>query len=178
MNYSFSYCINISYFLYLRATNPASSKGHPVIKRILQFKRLLDELNTFSPKKYLRSLEQSKKTNKISKKSAPKSQFFQQQERALQDQMEEDGSAEEKEDDDEEKVHEKRGINYTISKNKGLTPYRKKELKNPRVKHRMKFRKATIRRKGQVRTPRTEVRKYDGELTGIKMNVTKSIKFK
>lgn len=45
---------------------------------------------------------------------------------------------------------EKRGINYQISKNKGLTPRRKKELRNPRVKNRMKYRKAKIRRKGQV----------------------------
>lgn len=45
---------------------------------------------------------------------------------------------------------EKRGITYQISKNKGLTPRRKKELRNPRVKNRMKYRKAKIRRKGQV----------------------------
>lgn len=44
----------------------------------------------------------------------------------------------------------KRGITYQIAKNKGLTPRRKKELRNPRVKNRMKFRKAKIRRKGQV----------------------------
>lgn len=45
----------------------------------------------------------------------------------------------------------KRAITYQISKNKGLTPRKKKELRNPRVKHRMKFRKAVIRRKGQVK---------------------------
>lgn len=45
---------------------------------------------------------------------------------------------------------EKRRITYQISKNKGLTPHRKKELRNPRVKNRMKYRKAKIRRKGQV----------------------------
>lgn len=44
----------------------------------------------------------------------------------------------------------KRAITYQIAKNKGLTPHKKKELRNPRVKHRMKFRKAVIRRKGQV----------------------------
>lgn len=44
----------------------------------------------------------------------------------------------------------KRPITYQISKNKGLTPRRKKELRNPRVKNRMKYRKAKIRRKGQV----------------------------
>ena len=37
-----------------------------------------------------------------------------------------------------------------MAKNKGLTPKRKKEYRNPRVKHRLKYRKAKIRRKGQV----------------------------
>jgi len=37
-----------------------------------------------------------------------------------------------------------------ILKNRGLTPRRKKENKNPRVKHRMKYRKAKINRRGQV----------------------------
>lgn len=44
----------------------------------------------------------------------------------------------------------KRAITYQIAKNKGLTPHRKKEQRNPRVKHRNKFRKAKIRRKGAV----------------------------
>ena len=44
----------------------------------------------------------------------------------------------------------KRKLTYQISKNKGVVPYRKKEYRNPRVKHRMKYRKAQIRRKGQV----------------------------
>lgn len=44
----------------------------------------------------------------------------------------------------------KRAITYKMAKNKGLTPYRKKELRNPRVKHKLKYRKAIIRRKGAV----------------------------
>lgn len=52
---------------------------------------------------------------------------------------------------------EKRGITYQIAKNKGLTPRRKKELRNPRVKNRMKYRKAKIRRKGQVRIMNIQV---------------------
>ena len=60
-------------------------------------------------------------------------------------------SAEENEDSEKEEEKEgKRGITYQIAKNKGLTPHRKKENRNPRVKHRNKFRKAKIRRKGQV----------------------------
>ncbi|KAJ8968912.1 hypothetical protein NQ317_016523 [Molorchus minor] len=72
----------------------------------------------------------------------------------------------------------KRAITYEMAKNKGLTPYRKKELRNPRVKHRLKYRKAIIRRKGAVREPRTELTRYSGEISGIKASVSKSIKIK
>lgn len=73
---------------------------------------------------------------------------------------------------------DKREITYQIAKNKGLTPHRKREQRNPRVKHKLKYRKAKIRRKGAVRTPRTEITRYGGEASGIKANVKKSIKIK
>ncbi|PNF29141.1 Something about silencing protein 10 [Cryptotermes secundus] len=89
------------------------------------------------------------------------------------------GKSEPEEDKEAEtKEEEKRGITYQIAKNKGLTPHRKKEQRNPRVKHRSKFRKAKIRRKGQVREPRKEIEKYGGEISGIKIGVVKSIKLK
>lgn len=72
----------------------------------------------------------------------------------------------------------KRAINYQIAKNKGLTPHRSKEQRNPRVKHRMKFRKANIRRKGAVREVRKELSKYGGEMSGIKASVIRSVKLK
>ncbi|XP_069775032.1 something about silencing protein 10 isoform X2 [Narcine bancroftii] len=71
---------------------------------------------------------------------------------------------------------EKRKITYQIAKNKGLTPRRKKIDRNPRVKHREKFRRAKIRRKGQVREVRREEQRYCGELSGIRAGVKKSIK--
>lgn len=37
-----------------------------------------------------------------------------------------------------------------MKKNKGLTPSRKKEVRNPRVRNKNKFNKAQKRRKGQV----------------------------
>ncbi|CAK1580381.1 unnamed protein product [Parnassius mnemosyne] len=73
---------------------------------------------------------------------------------------------------------EKREITYQIAKNKGLTPHRKKEQRNPRVKHKLKYRKAKIRRKGAIREPRSEISRYGGEPSGIKANVKKSIKIK
>ncbi|PRW45524.1 Something about silencing 10 [Chlorella sorokiniana] len=70
-----------------------------------------------------------------------------------------------------------RGITRDIEKNRGLTPHRRKDIKNPRKKHRMKYAAATVRRKGQVQ----EVRSgggaaYGGEATGIKARVSKSVR--
>lgn len=79
---------------------------------------------------------------------------------------------------DEEELEQKRGATYQIVKNKGLTPRRKKIDRNPRVKHREKFRRAKIRRKGQVREVRREEQRYGGELSGIRAGVKKSIKLK
>lgn len=81
-------------------------------------------------------------------------------------------------DGDETFEDGKRTITYQIAKNKGLLPYRNKEYRNPRVRNRMKYRRAKIRRKGQVREPRREITKYGGELTGIRKDVSRSIKIK
>ncbi|XP_077998552.1 something about silencing protein 10-like isoform X1 [Glandiceps talaboti] len=89
-----------------------------------------------------------------------------------------DGENEEAEEDDETDPNTKRAITYEISKNKGLTPKRKKLNRNPRVKHREKYRKAKIRRKGQVREVRREIQRYGGEPSGIRAGVIKSIKIK
>lgn len=75
-------------------------------------------------------------------------------------------------------IEGKRAITYEMAKNKGLTPHRKKEQRNPRVKHRNKYRKAKIRRKGAVREVRKEETRYSGEVSGIKASVKKSIKLK
>lgn len=73
---------------------------------------------------------------------------------------------------------ERRNITYEMAKNKGLSSQKRKELRNPRVKHRMKYDRAKKRRKGQVREPRKELTKYGGEATGIKSGLIRSIKFK
>ncbi|CAG8572922.1 12412_t:CDS:10, partial [Acaulospora morrowiae] len=58
----------------------------------------------------------------------------------------------------------KRQINYQILKNKGLTPRRKKEQRNPRVKHRNKYEKA----KKKIKSIRPEVTKQLGSYGGEK----------
>jgi U3 small nucleolar RNA-associated protein 3 len=71
-----------------------------------------------------------------------------------------------------------RGITKEIEKNRGLTPHRRKDMKNPRKKHRVKYALAQVRRKGAVQEVRAEGGAvYGGETTGIKSRVTKSVKF-
>ncbi|KAM4587220.1 something about silencing protein 10 isoform 1-T1 [Odontesthes bonariensis] len=82
------------------------------------------------------------------------------------------------EEEEELDPDRKRGITYQMAKNKGLTPKRKKIDRNPRVKHREKFRRAKIRRKGQVRDVRREETRYSGEVSGIRAGVKKSTKLK
>ncbi|AAS51989.1 ADR069Cp [Eremothecium gossypii ATCC 10895] len=75
--------------------------------------------------------------------------------------------------------HGKRAINYQILKNKGLTPKRKKDNRNSRVKKRKKFEKAQKKLKS-VRAVYSGGQNgaYEGEQTGIRKNVTKSVKFR
>ena len=91
---------------------------------------------------------------------------------------EEDEEEEEKEEEAQEGDAEddRRLITRQIQKNKGLTPKRSKLQRNPRVKHRVKFQKAKVRRKGQVREVRKEVNKYGGELSGINARVKKGVR--
>jgi U3 small nucleolar RNA-associated protein 3 len=99
-------------------------------------------------------------------------------EKTISDNEEQEEEEEKEEQENNETEVGKRAITYKMAKNKGLTPHRKKEQRNPRVKHRNKFRKAKIRRKGAVREPRTEMKRYRGEISGINAHVSKSIKLK
>ncbi|OJD26056.1 hypothetical protein ACJ73_02571 [Blastomyces percursus] len=72
----------------------------------------------------------------------------------------------------------KRAITYAIAKNKGLTPKRSKDVRNPRVKKKKKYEEKK-KKLGSIR----QVYKggegrggYGGELTGIKTNLVKSVK--
>jgi len=77
----------------------------------------------------------------------------------------------------EEDVDGKREIGQKIMANRGLTPHRNKEAKNPRVRLRGKFGRAVTRRKGSVRDVKEKTDGYGGELTGVKTSVIKSRKF-
>ena len=94
----------------------------------------------------------------------------------------EDEDEDEDQDSDEDqgvKDHNgrmRRPINMAIKKNRGLTPYKKKEYRNPRVKHKLKFQKAMTKRRRLVKEARSEFHRYSGESTGIKTSTIRSIK--
>lgn len=73
----------------------------------------------------------------------------------------------------------KRGISFAIEKNRGLTPKRKNEVTNPRVKKRKKFEdKSKKLRSMKPFWKGGEGRGgYGGEVTGIKKGLVKSVKF-
>ncbi|XP_056129494.1 something about silencing protein 10 [Lampris incognitus] len=110
---------------------------------------------------YYKVVEERIKQKKKSKESVPEAEGF-----------EDDG------DEEEIDPNAKRSITYEMAKNKGLTPKRKKIDRNPRVKHREKYRRAKIRRKGQVREVRREESRYSGEFSGIRAGVKKGVKLK
>lgn len=233
----FSYCTQIGYYFVLKSKR-TSVQNHPVIKRLVQFRSLLHQLEGVGsrlrpeiddllkkmkekseisredfvvtvapPRKKLRILGQpsakpqsktGKKTVEKAGKKEPKAVALTRDEedaiefyKAVKQQKQTDDEISEQEEcsaidateaspnvaETPEEVG-KRGINYQIAKNKGLTPHRPKEQRNPRVKHRMKFRKAKIRRKGAIREPRKELQRYGGEVSGIKATVVRSVKLK
>jgi len=78
------------------------------------------------------------------------------------------------EEDDDDSVGGKRKITPKMEKNLSLRKKAKKQIKNPRVKNKLKYKKALVRRAGQVQKMRDKSQKYQGEKTGIKPNVIKS----
>lgn len=212
-----NYCINVSFFLMLKAKS-VPVKMHPVTKRLIQYHKLLDQLqsqqeNLFKQvEEIVNAVNEGKPLYHISdgsriqtQKDIPKQSLKKtthqketiieqdEQKELLSDSMEETDLDEEEPYDDKiiddkkdnitnmdstKEEEEKRAITYQMAKNRGLTPYRKKELRNPRVKHKNKYRKALIRRKGAIKEVKKELTRYAGEISGIKAGVKKSIKLK
>ncbi|KAH8368129.1 hypothetical protein KR084_007488 [Drosophila pseudotakahashii] len=201
-----TYCSNVAFYLLLKARR-SSVKFHPVVKRLVQLKQLVEQL-TPRYEEYIRPqlealleriqdgdaftvLDMAQRKAKLQilnkysngEQAEVSSDDDKETEKDAKAVKERDGDDDEELDGDEEEDEEdeelaRRGITYQMAKNKGLTPHRKKELRNPRVKHRGKYRKALIRRKGAVRTVRKEMQRYGGEMSGIKASVTKSVKFR
>ncbi|KAJ2995074.1 hypothetical protein HDV02_001106 [Globomyces sp. JEL0801] len=86
----------------------------------------------------------------------------------------------EMEEGDLEDPNARRKATYKILSNRGLTPRRKKEDKNPRVKKRKKYEKAKKKLSSfrRVAVDKTKLKgAYAGEITGINRNVARSTKF-
>ncbi len=212
-NLTLTYCSNVSFYLVLKAQR-TPIKNHPLVKRLVQMRQLLQQLEekydrvvkpqlesflqdirngheltiVDSSKKMINSSKTSKKKLKllstidVGKRRDNESATDVDEKGIPTDMMETDSENDDEGEEDEEEndggdgTDDRRQITYQMSKNKGLTPHRKKELRNPRVKHRNKFRKAIIRRKGAVRTVRKELKRYGGEVSGIKATTKKGIK--
>ncbi|KAI8987937.1 Sas10 C-terminal domain-containing protein [Mycotypha africana] len=71
---------------------------------------------------------------------------------------------------------QKRLASYKILKNKGLTPHRKKENRNARVKHRNKYAKKLKKLSSTRAVHKMPTATYGGEMSGVKTNVIKSVK--
>ncbi|KFD71413.1 hypothetical protein M514_07105 [Trichuris suis] len=158
-----SYLLNVGFYILMKAKQ-RDMQGHPVIDRIAQWKEVLD--NAFkkwpSFEKDIRSLTEAVKASK--RLPEPWSSALHLSIASLRPtskgSLKRRHSSEESREQDDDEVNEtaeisKRSITYEMKKNKGLMPKRKKEQRNPRVKHRNRYRKALKK----LRSKRPDVKK-------------------
>lgn len=110
------------------------------------------------------NVAQEKKTKKAARKMAHEEAVAAAKAgklRELQESMGEDG---------------KRAINYQILKNRGLTPHKKKDNRNTRVKKRKKYEQAKKKLKSVRQVYEANLGPYEGEKTGIKKGLSRSVK--
>ncbi|KAG5672722.1 hypothetical protein PVAND_002823 [Polypedilum vanderplanki] len=196
------YCTNISFYLMLKAKR-TKVKNHPIVKRLVQFRQLINQLDDIF--EYVIQPQITVLLSQANEKSSPdsfkekllnilkpkanidgeQSDEESEEEKPLfsanQDDNDEDineQSLEQMDIEEEEKDAGKRKITRQIAKNKGLTVSKRRELRNPRVKNKLKFTKAVKRRKGAVQPIRSKAEVYGGEKTGIKTHVKRSVKIK
>lgn len=198
-----NYCTNISFYLMLKAKR-VKVKNHPLVKRLIQFRQLicqLDDIFEYVVKPQLEILlAETEETGSMSRENS-KLKMLQSLKEKMETQPSSEGTSEEGDDvvqplfthkyssESEEEAEQmetkeiedentKRQITRQIAKNKGLTATKRRELRNPRVKNKNKFRKALIRRKGAVRDVKSKVELYSGEASGVKTHLKRSIKIK
>lgn len=194
-----NYCTNISFYLMLKAKR-VKVRNHPLVKRLIQFRQLicqLDDIYEYVVKHQLEILlaefgdeNNSAENSKLKMLQRLKIQIATRGDEGTSEEGSEIAQplfthkySSESEDeggkmevDDEEIGDSKRQITRQIAKNKGLTATKRKEMRNPRVKNKNKFRKALIRRKGAVREVKSKVELYGGEASGVKTHLKRSIK--
>ncbi|XP_053680071.1 something about silencing protein 10-like [Anopheles nili] len=217
------YCNNISFYVLLKSLK-VEIRHHPLVKRLLQLKSLVQEMEqkyeqsaksqveklleaqaqgleiTFADEdgiseanpKATRRLKVVDRLEQEAREESPSADGASQASdeggdsdgdeftaKRMKLDANEDNSDMEPEDGEGEEmdVDGKRKITYQMAKNKGLSVRKRKDQRNIRVKNKLKYRKALIRRKGSVRQVRTETTRYSGE-TSIKPFVKRGIKIK
>ena len=180
-------------------------KNHPIVKRLVQFRQLicqLDDIFEYVVKPQIETLlaeignaDDEEKSTKLKMLENLKLNAEMDIEDTSKDTVrivnkplfrkhdsesdnEDEKGAEMDKDDKVDKKGGKREITRQIAKNKGLTASKRRELRNPRVKNKLKFVKAVKRRKGAVQPIRSKIELYGGEATGIKTHVKRSVKIK
>lgn len=192
------YASHLSFYFALKSQR-LPIDNHPIVKNILQFRnlckqispideRLSDEIN-FIIDSINKGRQLSFRKEKQQIKKTKKSVKFTDMVNEDRNKVVFDDKLGSDSDDGREKMDEsqaeidgvnvdKRAINYEMMKNKGLTPKRDKMYRNPRVRNRIKSRKALIKHKSIVPKVRTQEKRYGGEATGIRTNVVRAVKIK
>jgi len=183
------YSSYLSLFLAMKSNDPNLSR-HPIENELDRYEKLFllirDDFNSMKNDllKLCEILQERKlqmKTNESSSKIAHLAVKTSLKDRMAKRRMEKISTTNEFDEPEkakEEKTNVKRAITYQMQKNKGLTVRRKKEYRNPRVRHRNKYARALTKRTSRVPTARTENEKYAGEPTGIRAGIKRGIKLK
>lgn len=197
-----NYCTNISFYLMLKAKR-VKVRNHPLVKRLIQFRQLICQLDdifeyvvkpqleillaetddiddaTENPKlKMLLNLKEQLESTAVGEGTSEEGDEVVKPLFTHNYSSESEGEEEKMETAEAEDEATKRQITRQIAKNKGLTATKRRELRNPRVKNKIKFRKAVIRRKGAIREVRSKVDLYAGEASGVKTHLKRSVKIK
>lgn len=169
------FAMNIGMFLILMIAHEPDLQNHPITQRLVDFQQLMQELDRAEDQVAQTYTTRTKgKCSAMQRAVVPIPSNTEDMSPASPSDEDEQGVMKEAA---EEEVR-RRTVTDQILRNRGLTPHRKKELKNPRVKHRMKYRKAVIRRRGQIRPVRNELTAYAGEASGIRAAVKRGVRLK
>lgn len=189
------YKLNIVFYLTLRA-NQASVVGHPVMSRIMELQHMLDQVESSIAIDQLKNTEavsvipscsvilkqKDDLVPKYQKRPATEDpiEFYERIKKAKKEKRVSFGSdlPQVTKEPDVIEASGKRAITYQIASNKGLNARKKKELRNPRVKHRRKFEKAVTKHRHVVRPVEKELYRYGGEKGGIRLSLARSVKIK
>ncbi|CAJ0931814.1 unnamed protein product, partial [Mesorhabditis belari] len=183
------YLCNVQLWLSMKADSIAQQKetdfkvdGHPALEKISTLKKMTDQIDSFVGRnsdlftKLIKKAKEGKTVDVeehypiVSEKRAIK--------KKLKEEMEEEALAEELEENDDEMNEGRRGINYTIEKNKAQQYRKKKAPGNSKVRKRQQFKSAMKRQNSQRPKLRKEEARYSGESRGIRISTIKSVKLK